>query len=144
MDVRVIQAEEDQVAAQQAPASLNVEIEDQEWDGKAEAKAAGLPSGSSLNRDGTVDLTLRYPFHVAIGSTTTPYETVHFGRLKGKHMKDLAKSSPDDFLPRAVSHATGLSQARADFVLGEMDAVDQAAAVKVISFLSGAGDRTGR
>jgi hypothetical protein len=145
MDVRVIQAEDEApVAAPGSAVSLTAEVEEERWDGAAEAQKAGLPSGAILNADGTVALTLRYPLHVAVGSQTTPYEDILFGRLKGKHMKDLIKCGMDDFLPRAMWHSTGLSQPRCSLLLDEMDASDQGAVGAVIRFLSGSGVRTGR
>ncbi len=151
MDIHVIQDDKDDLAlAGQAPEHENPAVlsaesgAGEEWDGAAQALAAGLPPRAILNQDGTVRLALSYPISVQVGEKPVQiYALFDFALLKGKHMRQLLACKPEDTLSQAVMNSTGLGLGRVKILLDEADAADVRAIGKVIGFLSGAGDRPG-
>lgn len=108
-----------------------------------------FPEGAVLQGDGSVVLTLGYPvvfkFKDASGAIVggNTYTTLHLKRLKGKHQIEIRKASENILRAQMIACSTGLSLGDAEMLHNEMDATDITAALRIISFFTTPGRRTG-
>ncbi|MDA8049962.1 MAG: hypothetical protein M0002_08150 [Rhodospirillales bacterium] len=111
-------------------------------------RAEELPEGAVASAAG-VELRLRYPaatkFRRGDGSVREErFERLSFRRLTGKDLIAMGAAEANRVGVVALGLALGIGEGRAGLLFDAMDATDCAAALRVIGFLSGSGQPTGR
>jgi hypothetical protein len=114
----------------------------------AEVAEQGLPKGTKVLDDGSIEFTPRrkvaIKYKSADGSVREePYPVLVFRRLKGADLRavmDYEGKNPGDFL---LGKALNVTVAKAGLIFDAADGPDSRAMLDIVSFLSGNGQKTG-
>jgi hypothetical protein len=112
-------------------------------------KVSGLPANALLNDDGTITLRLTWPAAIKFKSADQtvreePIEDLVFHRLRGGDLRAMMNAKGDDASLLLFTRSIKKGDGRGPLIFDALDAIDARAALKIIGFLSGAGDQTGR
>ncbi len=133
---------DDAPGAQSAPAPDIAEMPDDD-------AAQALPRSARLQPDGSVMLTFRFPVTLRYRAPGVEavkeqeFHDLHFRRLTGKDMRAMQAAEAEDRMVVAIARSTGVKPSLMELLYDRMDATDATAALEVLSFFIGSGQKTG-
>ena len=119
------------------------------WRSSPIRDAAKLPANAAMQPDGSVKLTLAYPFtlrwknRAGDVTKTDSYPDLTMRRLTGADMRAIESASKGHYVTTGLAKSCRMDQARFNALYDRMDAVDTNAAAEVLGFFMGVGRGTG-